>query len=191
MAKHPVQDAWSSGAAGGIADAEEQYFASVFFSVAAITARQLERTKFLVLVIGASVSFYQYDPTNTDTPDDDNVIHDTDDRPFVKLGSVDTLQSTELSEFTSAGALTVGASARGYRINRDTPETAAIYFPADADRNGVPITIADAAGNFETYPQTVHFDGTETARGASTFVLDSNWQVTTFYPQGDGTWIIG
>lgn len=191
MAKHPIQVAWEAAAGPDIADAEEQYFALVAFATTDITTRDLERTKSVLLILGATIKFYRYDPSSVAAEDGDNVILDSEDRPFVKIATEEQSGAIALQPVTAAGTLAATATVRGYLIKRTAPETAAITFPAAADRAGVPITIADGDGSFEAHPQTITFDSGETARGAGTFVLDSNWQVATFYPQDDGTWIVG
>jgi hypothetical protein len=104
----------------------------------------------------------------------------------------DTLEAgVAVQEFTAAGALTVAAGDRAWRIKRETPETADINLPPASERNGLPLTIEDGDGSFEAHPQTIKFADGDTGRGATSIVLDSNWQVMTLYPQADNTWMVG
>ena len=192
MADHPFKAALIvSGVADDISQAVETYVPYAVTSIAEITAQDLSRVKVVILATGGQYAVYLQDPSNTDPEDGVNVIFDENDTPFVKVAAAGAAGAVQLSEITGAGDITISATSRGARINRTLPEAADIYFPESSARNGLPITIADAAGNFEAYPQTIYFGGTDTARGASTFICDSNWAVYTFYPQTDGTWILG
>ncbi len=88
MGTHPVQAAWALGAAPDIANAEESYFIYVAQSISDITAKDLDRTFVIHLMLsGGGYAVYHYDPTNTDPEDGDLVILDSDDRPFVRQSS--------------------------------------------------------------------------------------------------------
>ena len=86
MPGHPVSDAWDSGVGNDIRDNIEQYNATIVQSVDAITSRSWALTKFIILVSGNTVSFYEYDPDSVAAHDGVNVIKDTDDRAFVLRG---------------------------------------------------------------------------------------------------------
>ena len=89
MPGHPVSDAWDTGSGPDIRDKSEQYNATIVQSVDAITSRSWARTKFIILVSGSTVNFYEYDPNSVAAHDGVNVIKDTDDRAFVLRGRND------------------------------------------------------------------------------------------------------
>jgi hypothetical protein len=89
---HPFRAAYipvsPPASAEDIANAVAIYFAPVFTAVTGITTRDLEYVRLAVVDDGAVVRIYRYDADNTDAEDGETVILDSQDRPFVLVGSI-------------------------------------------------------------------------------------------------------
>lgn len=68
-------------------------------------------------------------------------------------------------------------------INTGTPTCS---LPAASTRSGVPLTFKDVAGHFGAHPLTITPNGGDTIDGASSLVLQNNFQSTTLVPFTDG-----
>lgn len=99
--------------------------------------------------------------------------------------------NTQFQTYATAGDINISSDQKALRIKRPSPAAQNINMQTAAARNGSALVIADGDGSFADHPQTVVFTGGDTARGASSIILDSPWSVTEFLPQSDGTWVVG
>jgi hypothetical protein len=157
--KHPIQEAWGFGstpageaAAEDIPNAGETYFVSAFASVNDITTRDLERTRIVLIGSGATFSVYRYDPENTDPENGVTVVHDSEDRPFVRLGT-----GADFTGFDPRGAYDDGTSYE--LLDLVTDQNASwVYIGDEPESGNAPPTLPATAN---AYWQLIAAPGTD------------------------------
>ncbi len=91
--RHPFQDAFTplagDAAADDISQAVETYALLRVDDLTQITTRDLARTFAFMLVTPSAAYVYAYDPDNTDDPDGTILVHDSQDRPFIRVGKLE------------------------------------------------------------------------------------------------------
>jgi hypothetical protein len=87
---------------------------------------------------------------------------------------------------TAAGDINATNFDTFIRLNKTVPATTNIILPPSSNRDGLPLTVKDVAGNAASFNYTITPAGTEKIDGLSSYVGTMNFQSITLIPGSSG-----
>jgi hypothetical protein len=86
----------------------------------------------------------------------------------------------------TAGSVLVTNFDTFIRLNKTVPATTSLVLPPSANRNGLPLTVKDVAGNASTYNFSITPNGSELIDGLASYIGSMNFQSITLVPGPSG-----